>query len=69
MDLPLLASKTGIPLPRAGLIRRPQLVARLNEGLIYPVTLVAAPAGFGKTTALSMWAAQSEAPVAWLLRA
>jgi len=38
----------------------------LNEGTRRELTLIAAPAGFGKTTLVSEWAAVSERPVAWL---
>ncbi len=47
---PLLATKLHRPLPRAKLVRRPQLAARLTQGVMGPLTLVSAPAGFGKTT-------------------
>jgi LuxR family maltose regulon positive regulatory protein len=39
---------------------------RLNEGLPRKVTLVSAPAGFGKTTVASEWVAESGQPTAWL---
>jgi len=41
---------------RASLVSRPRLVKRLNEGVTRKLTLVSAPAGFGKTTLLSEWA-------------
>jgi len=63
---PLLATKLHRPLPRAPLVRRPQLVERLTQGVIGPLTLVSAPAGFGKTTLLAQWLAESGMPVAWL---
>src|SRR6266567_1884978 len=63
---PLLATKLHRPLPRAQLVRRPQLAARLTQGVIGPLTLVSAPAGFGKTTLLAQWLAESGMPVAWL---
>ncbi len=50
---PLLATKLHRPLPRAKLVRRPQLAARLTQGVRGPLTLVSAPAGFGKTTCAS----------------
>src|SRR3989442_1280172 len=63
---PLLATKLHRPLPRAHLVRRPQLAARLTQGVMGPLTLVSAPAGFGKTTLLAQWLAESDMPVAWL---
>src|SRR5258706_9032813 len=63
---PLLATKLHRPLPRAQLVRRPQLAERLTQGVMGPLTLVSAPAGFGKTTLLAQWLAESGMPVAWL---
>jgi LuxR family transcriptional regulator, maltose regulon positive regulatory protein len=52
------------------MVRRPRLIARLNEGLqsgrTLGVTLISAPAGFGKTTLISEWVAGCERAVAWL---
>ena len=57
MPTPILATKLYIPPPRPGLVSRPHLVARLNEGLAAgrKLTLISASAGFGKTTLLSEW--------------
>jgi LuxR family maltose regulon positive regulatory protein len=63
---PLLATKLHVPHPRARLVSRARLVERLQQGLARPLTLVSAPAGFGKTTVLAQWGAQSGVPVAWL---
>src|SRR2546430_13200189 len=62
----LLSTKLHRPLPRAHLVRRPQLAERLTQGVMGPLTLVSAPAGFGKTTLLAQWFAESGMPVAWL---
>jgi LuxR family maltose regulon positive regulatory protein len=53
----LLSTKLYIPRPRAQLVLRPRLIARLNEGLRSTpgLTILSAPAGFGKTTLLSEW--------------
>ena len=55
------------PSPGPQAIERPALWRRL-DGLVdtHRVTLVAAPAGYGKTTLLSTWAAHSTRAVAWL---
>ena len=63
---PLLATKLHRPLPRAHLVRRPQLAERLTQGVMGALTLVSAPAGFGKTTLLAQWLAESGLPAAWL---
>jgi LuxR family maltose regulon positive regulatory protein len=49
----LLATKLFIPRPRKNMVSRPRLVKRLNAGLDKKLILVAAPAGFGKTTLLA----------------
>ena len=57
MSTPLLATKLYIPPPRLNIVLRPRQIARLNEGLHGKLTLIAAPAGFGKTTLVSEWLA------------
>jgi LuxR family maltose regulon positive regulatory protein len=52
---PLLTTKLYIPRVRAEWVPRPRLAARLNSGLDHKLTLVSAPAGFGKTTLLADW--------------
>jgi LuxR family maltose regulon positive regulatory protein len=47
-------------------VSRPRLIDTLNEGLARKLTLVAAPAGYGKTTLLSEWVHQSDRATAWL---
>jgi LuxR family maltose regulon positive regulatory protein len=68
MTAPLLATKLYIPPPRPSLVPRPRLLERLDEGLRLDrrLTLISAPAGFGKSTLLSAWVARCERPVAWL---
>jgi LuxR family transcriptional regulator, maltose regulon positive regulatory protein len=63
---PLLATKLYRPLPRAHLVRRSHLMERLTQGAQGPLTLLSAPAGFGKTTLLAQWLAERDAPAAWL---
>ena len=57
MSVPLLTTKLHIPPLRPNLVPRPHLIEGLNEGLRLDrqLTLVSAPAGFGKTTLLSEW--------------
>ncbi len=64
----LLLTKLYAPPPRPNLVLRSRLVQRLNEGLSAgrKLTLISAPAGFGKTTLVSEWLANNENPVAWL---
>jgi len=69
MTAPLLTTKLYIPPVRPVLVPRPRLIERLNEGLQRKLTLISAPAGFGKTTLVSEWHASPagrEVPLAWL---
>ncbi len=66
MATPILTTKLYVPQPRPEVIPRPHLVERLNSGLHCKLTLVSAPAGFGKTTLVSEWLAGCGQPVAWL---
>ena len=63
---PLLMTKLHVPRPRAQLVRRSHLIKRLQQGMECALTLVSAPAGFGKTTLLAQWLAENNMPVAWL---
>jgi LuxR family maltose regulon positive regulatory protein len=55
MMTPILATKFRVPAPRADLVSRPRLLRKLSEGLVTPLTLISAPAGFGKTTLIAEW--------------
>lgn len=66
MSTPVLATKLYTPRPRPRVVLRPHLIERLNEGLHCKLTLISAPAGFGKTTLVSAWVAGCERPAAWL---
>ncbi len=66
MSAPILATKLFIPPPRPGAVIRRRLLERLDEGLHRKLTLVSAPAGFGKTTLVSEWLATCGQPLAWL---
>jgi LuxR family maltose regulon positive regulatory protein len=63
---PLLATKLFIPTPRVRRVIRSRLVERLEAGKHRPLTLIAAPAGSGKTTLISEWLAACPQPAAWL---
>lgn len=62
----LLLTKFQIPPSKRALLPRHRLMARLNKAAEHKLTLISAPAGFGKTTLLSAWAAQLTLPVSWL---
>ncbi|MBN1814112.1 MAG: helix-turn-helix transcriptional regulator, partial [Anaerolineae bacterium] len=66
MTASLLKTKLHIPANRSGLVSRPRLIERLDGGLDRKLTLVSAPAGFGKTTLLSEWVTQHRGRTAWL---
>src|SRR4028118_250553 len=66
MPTPILATKLYLPPPGAKIVLRSRLTERLNEGLHRKLTLISAPAGFGKTTLLSEWLADCQRPAAWL---
>ena len=66
---PLLATKLHVPRRQRSLVARPRLSERLSRGAESALTLVSAPAGFGKTTLLAQWLAAAPADgrsVAWL---
>jgi len=66
MGVPLLATKLHLPRAHRNLIARPRLIERLDDGLKYPLTLISAPAGSGKTSALNAWISHHERCIAWL---
>lgn len=77
MSETLLQTKLRVPHARPDLVSRPRLFTALDDGLgndrqhwAHKVTLVSAPAGFGKTTLLAAWLRRKDkelpAPVAWL---
>lgn len=66
---PLLGTKLYAPAAREDLVSRPHLLERLGSGLGAKLTLVSAPAGFGKTSLISAWRMVSpgkETPLAWV---
>jgi LuxR family maltose regulon positive regulatory protein len=65
---PLLLTKLSVPSARPSLVPRPRLGEKLEEGWGCRLTLVSAPAGFGKSTLLGAWISEHSVgrPVAWL---
>src|SRR5919112_923500 len=63
---PILATKLFVPSPQPEAVLRPRLIERLDEDLRRKLTLISAPAGFGKTTLVGGWVAGIPRPVAWL---
>ncbi len=66
MSETILATKLFAPSPPPNAVFRPRLCERLSEGLHRKLTLISAPAGFGKTTLVSEWIARRDRPAAWL---
>jgi LuxR family maltose regulon positive regulatory protein len=62
----LLATKLLVPAVGPEVLSRPRVAARLAEASRRRLTVVSAPAGFGKTTAVAAWIAGSALPIAWL---
>ena len=66
MTTPLLATKLFAPPPPLRSVERQRLMQRLDAGLQGKLTVVCAPAGFGKSTLLGAWVQACEHPSAWL---
>ncbi len=68
MSIPLITTKFYLPTSHLRLVPRQRLTKRLEEGLTRPLTLISAPAGYGKTTLMSEWrlGGGKGVPVAWL---
>lgn len=67
MDTIVLESKLHIPIQRQRIVPRPRLQTALEHQVPhYKLTLVSAPAGYGKTTLLAEWARATKLSVAWL---
>lgn len=64
--VPIIRTKLALPRLPAGMVRRPRLHALLDLGMQHPLTLVVAPAGYGKTTALVEWLRLRGHTAAWL---
>ncbi len=66
MPTPILTTKLYMPPPRANTVIRSHLHHRLVAGMYRKLTLVSAPAGFGKTTLVSEWVLGCERNAVWL---
>jgi LuxR family transcriptional regulator, maltose regulon positive regulatory protein len=62
----VIGSKVTVPQVRRDTVSRTALVNRLRAGGAFPLVVVVAPAGYGKTTLLAQWAAKDARPFAWL---
>lgn len=62
----ILATKLYAPSPPPKLINRPRLIEQLNDGLNRKLTLISAPAGYGKTILVSAWLQSCKYRGAWL---
>lgn len=66
MKTQILATKLYIPASRPGSVPRPRLTERLNASLYGNLTLISAPAGFGKTTLVTEWITKGKLQATWL---
>jgi len=62
----LIRTKLRPPIIRSGLVSRPQLQEQVMQGLRGPLTMITAPAGFGKTTLVTACIAAVDMSAAWL---
>jgi LuxR family maltose regulon positive regulatory protein len=62
----ILQTKLFAPPTRPKLVSRPRLIAKLNAGLDGKLSLISAPAGFGKTTLVTDWLSQTVRPFVWV---
>lgn len=65
MSVDLIQTKLTIPPSRANLVQRERLNRRLDDSVNHKLTLITAPAGFGKSTLLSHWVEHNKLPIAW----
>jgi ATP/maltotriose-dependent transcriptional regulator MalT len=65
-DRVLLSTKIAVPPTRPDVVPRSRLIQKLAAGGQRRLTLIAAPAGFGKTTLLCSWIQQAGLRVAWV---
>jgi LuxR family maltose regulon positive regulatory protein len=63
---PIIRTKIMIPALRPGIIHRPHLIQRIENGIEQGFVLISAPPGYGKTTLVADWAHGKKTPVFWL---
>lgn len=66
-SLDLLVTKLEMPLVDHRTLVRTRAIERMDQALAYPVTIINAPSGYGKSTLVAAWARETSARVAWLL--
>ena len=66
LSAPLAEAKLSAPRVKVDAVPRPRILEVLQHGADAALTLVAAPPGYGKTTAVRAWCAEHQAPVAWV---
>jgi LuxR family maltose regulon positive regulatory protein len=66
MTAPLIQTKYQCPSTVRNPLARSHLIGRLDAGHHRKLTLISAPAGYGKSTLVNLWLASSSEPVAWL---
>lgn len=62
----IINTKIQVPYVNTPLVRRQALIQRLQKGIKGKLTLVVAPAGYGKSTLVSEWVKQGDTPAAWV---
>ncbi|MCF8011119.1 MAG: LuxR C-terminal-related transcriptional regulator [Clostridiales bacterium] len=66
LEFALLKTKLNIPHTRLSVVSRPRLLKELDEGFSKKLTVIAAPAGYGKSTLAGEWANKGGGPVSWV---
>jgi LuxR family maltose regulon positive regulatory protein len=61
----ILETKISLPKYRSKILSRPRLYERLDQGLNGTLTLISAPAGYGKTTLITSWVKNLKRSIAW----